>query len=455
MESLILHDLRCFHSLVDAPLAPLTLLVGENSTGKSTFLAAVRLAWDIANGNRQPDFNEEPFQLGAYDQVANVRVGRGEGRAENFKVGFACSISHETSKHGDRPAETKHKAEVVATFRQVGAQPIVTELAIDSKPYEIKIKYPASNGESARPMKLELSAPSGRFSAELKVQFREASGIELSILHFLFNSQFGERQRILPFEEEPTDQSGAKPTKHELDAFSAIVSSVMRQLSSRPYAMAPIRTEPKRTYHPTKEMLRAAGAHVPMELAEMAGSDERAWTKLRERLDEFGKDSGLFKWLNVRRLGKKLSDPFQLEVKVSGKSFNLVDVGYGVSQALPLLVDSLLSDHKIFLMQQPEVHLHPRAQAELGTLLGLLVKKERKRFVVETHSDYIIDRVRLDVRENKTLSPKDVVILYFERTGQDVSVYPLRIDEGGNIEGAPATYRDFFLAEERRFFGAS
>src|SRR5881396_1662040 len=76
--------------------------------------------------------------------------------------------------------------------------------------------------------------------------------------------------------------------------------------------------------------------------------------------------------------------------------FNLVDVGYGVSQALPILVDTLQrpAADEVFLLQQPEVHLHPRAQAELGSFFVSQAGKKR-RFVIETHSDYLVDRVRM------------------------------------------------------------
>jgi predicted ATPase len=68
------------------PLAPLTLLVGENSTGKSTFLAATRLAWDLAYARTEIDFNEEPFKLGAFEQLAHVHGGA-KGRAKAIELG--------------------------------------------------------------------------------------------------------------------------------------------------------------------------------------------------------------------------------------------------------------------------------------------------------------------------------------------------------------------------------
>jgi predicted ATPase len=179
--------------------------------------------------------------------------------------------------------------------------------------------------------------------------------------------------------------------------------------------------------------------------------------ELRNALSRFGKACGLFDSVTVRRpLGKKESDPFQIQIRVSGPAFNLIDVGYGVSQVLPILVDSLMGEKgQMFLMQQPEVHLHPRAQAELGTFLAELVKRDQKSFVIETHSDYLIERLRLDIRDRVGLRPEDVLILYFQRGPKGVKIHPIRIDEQGNVVGAPRGYRQFFLEEERRFLGVS
>ena len=96
--------------------------------------------------------------------------------------------------------------------------------------------------------------------------------------------------------------------------------------------------------------------------------------------------------------------PFQREfskyfaektVKVRGPKANIVDVGYGVSQILPILVQILspnVSRHEMSfsLLQQPEVHLHPKAQAEFSSLLARLANKGDRSFIVETHSDYMI-----------------------------------------------------------------
>ena len=107
----------------------------------------------------------------------------------------------------------------------------------------------------------------------------------------------------------------------------------------------------------------------------------------------------------------------------------------------------------MFLLQQPEVHLHPQAQAALGTLFCEVAAGGRQ-LVVETHSDYIIDRVRMDVRDGTTgLKPEDVSILYFEPGDLDVKIHSIRLDEMGNVLDAPQGYRQFFAEELRRSIG--
>ena len=87
MDQITLKDYRCFHEEQTARLAPLTLLVGENSTGKTSFLAMIRALWDAAYRVGVPDFKEEPYDLGSFDEIAHHRGSRG-GRADTFEAGF-------------------------------------------------------------------------------------------------------------------------------------------------------------------------------------------------------------------------------------------------------------------------------------------------------------------------------------------------------------------------------
>ena len=89
MDSITLENYRCFREKQTARLAPLTLLVGNNSTGKTSFLALIRALWDVAFLERVPDFREEPFDLGTFRDIAHNRGGRGSQAITNdFDAGF-------------------------------------------------------------------------------------------------------------------------------------------------------------------------------------------------------------------------------------------------------------------------------------------------------------------------------------------------------------------------------
>ena len=196
-----------------------------------------------------------------------------------------------------------------------------------------------------------------------------------------------------------------------------------------------------------------------MYLADVYSRDKQTWKALNNLLEDYGKASGLFDEISIKRLGNRESEPFQVQVRKSGGKRlkgpwrNLIDVGYGVSQALPVITELLRENAPdTFLLQQPEVHLHPMAQAALGSLFCQVVGPERQ-LIVETHSDHLLDRVRMEVRDGTKLRPDDVSILFFERGDLDVRIHSLRIDEAGNILGAPPSYRSFFMQETERSLG--
>jgi predicted ATPase len=410
MNRVFFENVRCFPNRQAADLAPLTVLVGENSSGKSTLLALVRLVWDVAASARTPDFNEEPFLLGAYDQLSWA----GSDSEEPVVIGAEFSSR-----------ETGEVSVVTARFEARRGQPALSELLLDLPPYHVTALFERDDLITG----LTVEGPSVRIEAGL-VLMRSVRGLPTAL-------QLSIRDREI------------------LRRIEKSLADIQEGLTERPYAFAPIRTRPLRTYDPVQGLESPEGSHVPSILASTILSEPGEWKEVVDALDSFGRHSGLFRQVEVRRLGASESDPFQIRVHVGGKAVNLVDVGYGVSQILPIVVDSLRGQRGgTFLLQQPEVHLHPRAQAELGSFLGTLAKRQDKRFIVETHSDHLVDRIRMDIRDGKGgLRPEDVSLLYFERPNGKARIHRLELDERGNIVNVPPGYRSFFLEEERRFLG--
>ena len=426
MDTLILEDFRCFAGRHEVPIRPLTLLVGENSTGKTSFLAGVRAAHD----GMEPNFNEEPFRLGSYDQVANNR-----GRpARSFVVGLQSEI--ETPDLPQNRA-SHHEIRVESCFTSRDAQPSISEFC-------------ASAGVS----RLGLKSLQGE-EPELSFFVGDQMVLEQRIPQEIWAGRARPSESLWPILSRTltsAQETDTAITSENNTSFHALLLLARLETLHRPYAFAPIRSSPRRTYDPTAEPRRPEGSHIPMTLAAWLAGEDKLYS---EQLNDFGNAGGLYSSLGIRRLGKRGSDPFQIEVKPAqgGMARNLIDVGYGVSQAIPIIADCVsASPMATLLIQQPEVHLHPRAQAAMGSFFGQLAARGRDPVVVETHSDYLVDRVRMDVRDEK-IKPSDVMILYFEQGRGGVDIHPIELDAAGRVVDVPEGYRSFFLEEDRRFFG--
>ena len=111
---------------------------------------------------------------------------------------------------------------------------------------------------------------------------------------------------------------------------------------------------------------------------------------------------------------------------------SLLDVGFGVSQVLPVIIQSLFASDKTILIEQPEVHIHPRLQTELGDLFIESVKDFGNRFIIETHSEHLMLRLQRQIREGK-LSPDDVSVIYVDRSDEGSVCLQLRLDSEGDF----------------------
>ena len=450
MDKIRIENFRCFRQEQSANLAPLTLLVGENSTGKTSFMAMIRALWDVVYRHHIPDFKEDPYDLGSFDEIAYHRSGR-NGRVDTFEAGFD---STRTSRGRLRRSKTVtgQPYHFDLTFAKDGTVPIPVRRRVARENLWIEefMKMETRNWH------LHIGTERGSWEVQPNSSLRTPLDLTHYMIRPLFYSIFEKEDNFVPL------GSSRKITKEDMRQISEFCSGSfgVSVYSVRPYASAPVRSKPHRTYDPARLSADPEGDYVPMYLANVYLQHRKVWKELKNKLDAFGKRSGLFDEISISPLGKSGSGPFQVQIrkfagKLKGPQRNLVDVGYGVSQVLPMITELLRPDAPpLILLQQPEVHLHPSAQAALGSLF-CQIAAQGSQLVIETHSDYILDRVRMDVRDGRVpLKPEDVSILFFERGEQDVSIHSLGLDKEGNISGdVPSNYRGFFMEETTRSLG--
>ena len=397
MDSVTIENYRCFRGKQTARLAPLTLLVGENSAGKTSFLAILRALWDVAVYERVPDFRSPPYELGSFSEVVY-----------NDSANSAMPSSFRAELEDMIPEFQEAPIGFGADFEDRGGIPYPVRRRFSSEDDWFEVESGTGEASSVHFGVGARYSRTGRDDS-WRVGAGDLTPVDSVIAHVAHEGRWGDKP----------------PNKKVAQGLTRIGNTLRAWRASKEagiYSGAPIRSRPKRTYDPAHPYPDPEGDYVPTYLANVSRRDSGGWQLLKDRLERFGQDSELFDEIHVESFGKTEADPFQIHVRKFGKRLkglrrNLIDVGYGVSQVLPVVTELLRPDPPaMLLLQQPEVHLHQRAQAALASLLCSVANPER-RIVVETHSDYIIDRVRMDDprQAQQYLKPEDVSILYFER----------------------------------------
>ena len=444
-KEIVLRDFRCFHERQTARLAPLTLLVGENSTGKTSFLAAVRAVWDTAHGSGAPDFRAAPYDLGAFPEIVHNRGGRGSN-VTSFAIGCKELMA------GNLLLDFE------ATFESRDAAPAPATTAWREGTVSVELRRPSGENPS---VVLKSSLGSWHYADVGEQPMLDGPWIIVVVSLLQHAAENKDILSFIDYLEPLPETSEYGPSSEDLAAFSFLASLFNRSPpQDPPFAGTPHHPAPRRTYDPVKLDADPWGADVPSRFASLQFRDKVEWTALKEKLDAFGRESGLFDDFSVKQLTRVEGGPFQLQVRKFGKRGrkgprrNLMDTGFGISQVLPALEALFRADGPpMFLLQQPELHLHPSAQAALGSLFCRTAEAGRQ-LIIETHSEYIVDRIRTDIRDKRTgLKPDDVSILFFERSDLDVRIHSLRFDDQGNVRDAPDGYGQFFMEEARRSVG--
>ena len=427
-----MEEVRCFAERQTLEIRPLTFLVGENSTGKTTALACFHVLSNyLRNGDL--DFNSEPYALGTFKDI----VRNSNRKEKNFKLGYTNRVNNEDVQVIVEFVEKKGSIEPSAN--SIRMKFVDGEINLETeKQTDIAVRLDSYDVQQNQyNLICSSDALSPPFFKILSLIFSEKSDEEIALDTYLRKKT----QHIGIFDYRPWRTFGGLSVN----------------------SSAPIRSKPKRTYDPAREFNDPEGSDVPMILMRLAVTRKKEWEKLKQHLIEFGMSSGLFQDIRIKNFSGTLGGPFQLQFKVRGPTKNIVDVGYGISQILPLLVQVLYpsisqySENKPIpltysLLQQPEVHLHPKAQAEFTTLLTKLTNQGNQSFIIETHSDYMVDRARIEIRKGN-IKPENVSLIYFEPVRNIVKVHNIGFDDMANMTGVPTNYGKFFLHETNRLMG--
>jgi hypothetical protein len=196
--------------------------------------------------------------------------------------------------------------------------------------------------------------------------------------------------------------------------------------------LGPFRAVPKRTCLFSGE--RPARLGMDGEKAvNILASDYLRKGRLKKRLAsqiiQWFKSANIARDLKIRALGDRHFEML-IQHAVTQEYENLADVGYGISQVLPVLAGGYnMSPNSTFIVEEPEIHLHPRAQANLADFFSNLYQRGIQ-CILETRSEHLIVRLQKHVATGR-IDPKHLVVYYVATQGESKSVVKLTVGKNG------------------------
>ena len=427
-------NFRGFRATGRVSLRPITIVLGPNNSGKSSLYKPLLLMQQTAATNRaRPGLvtRGDVINAGGFEDLvplgdSNTTIG--------FKLGLHTHKRRRSTKHvghyppGELSLEfVKGEAGDDVSLQRVVVSDIYgrqmfTRVRDDAGDFSYRLHVETPEGDKATD-----------FDRAVRREIRQSKPE-----HFLFSgaSAFSEALTALEHKDDEEDHplsSGIELTSRTVQYLKAadFIYDKTKEFLTALHYLGPLREFPKRVYElsgetPASVGVRGENAPELLFRGEQSGLRDTVNSQLRR----FGFDADL----QAHEVSGGL---FELGLARRGwsKPINIADLGFGVSQLLPLVVQGLLLGKGDYLVaEQPEIHLNPQLQGRLADFFVDLAADGR-RVIAETHSEHLLLRLRRRIADGG-IDSSDVGLYFVEMEDGESRVREVPIDELGHIDGA-------------------
>lgn len=434
LTSLHIKNFKAWKDTGQIRLAPLTVIFGANSAGKSSIgHLLLALKQTVLSADRK-----RPLHLG--DENSLIELGTFTECVYNhdlklplcFELGWKMPTKLDVR---DPVSQTKYTGDELILSVEMLAdkheQPRIQKLA-----YEMQ-----QQGET-------------RLSVGFMRDHKDRLDITSEQFKLVRNTG-----RVWPLDEPDkfyriSDQSRARFQNAEfLSDFALQTEAALGSL----YYLGPLREYPKRIYSWSGETPDSVGQKGEFSIAAIlaAGVRERQLNRgpkkrqspFAEFIAQWLKDLKMIDSFIVKPVAKGRKE-YEVLIKThaGASEVKITDVGFGVSQVLPALVQAFYCpSYSTVWMEQPEIHLHPQVQAELADVFISATQarengKERNvQLIIESHSEHFLNRLQRRVAEG-AIAPEDVAVYFCHRPDGTTALEPLRLNLLGEIENWPVNF---------------
>lgn len=410
IDGIELTNFRAFrHEVFD--FRKINIFAGPNNSGKSSALSAINV---LAQTVDSRGVNSGPLLLnGPYDQLGTFKDTVHGGRA-NTPIKFRFS-SQDYNCEFELKYRTQRREIEISRFKLTKLGRPIFEYSTTKDRYDIYLE--------------------GKSLDSLGMTTRKRRPIFFGFLPQIRSYSISREIENLDIPRKEEIVSILRGVDRELDRFRNILFRMFFNYET----ISPFRVQPQRTYLYSGESADRVGRNGQETITILAADASRRGS------EKIGYVEAVSRWLQLTGIAggisvKHLTDR-HFEICVIGKDgteHNVCDVGFGVSQVLPVLTAGVSFantrggiSNPLLVIQEPEIHLHPNAQAELGTFFASISRSKGQIFL-ETHSDNLVLRIARHVAAGD-LSPEDVMIYFVEDHVEGRKVSKMQIDRTGSF----------------------
>lgn len=412
-----LHNFKAWKDTGDVALKPLTLLLGTNSSGKSSLIQSLLLLRQTVLSpdptihlNLGGDEVNDLFNFGEFDDV----LFQGVEGTRTFSIGLDFSTQRRAVRTSSFKCDyVKTRSGSVAVQNLILTDSDTTFRALRGE----KGAYSIFIGDESQPR-----AQGRNYAPERSIAFPER------VIHKII--------------EETKDKKALQRSITDAFRVRDLSLALRRELEAISY-LGPLRRKPERDYPWNKTRPGELGTDGRRTIdallaSELLAKSESHGNNMINGVSEWLKRMGVAQKLEVRQQGR--SNRYALIVHRDGVACNLRDVGIGISQVLPILVIAYFAPPRsTVILEEPEIHLHPLAQSVLAELFIEISKKRNVQFIVETHSEHLFRRLQTLAAQEKITSD-DAALYFVEHDSKQAILQKLEMDAYGRVQNWPKNF---------------
>lgn len=461
LQNLRFQNFKGFKDSKPFSIKPISIFIGANSSGKSSilhFLTMLKQTVESGSYDTPLIYQGKYIELGELKDVMHQRK-------ESEKLIFEFRLNLDTLKNA---IARRGGFDFLGRFKN--------EIIADNVYLKCVLKKLSSGRQKIQEYSI-YSKKNGRYVSGINIKWKKREGHKNAKYRYVLDSDFEEIKKEIEnenFSEKisdyfegnyfyfdvkdsyPTQINREKEIESEIinDIFLLLqisANEVQRKIKKFHY-ISGLRSRPQRYYLYAGELPDDVGKTGENQMNALVVDKINRKNRIIKQLNKWLKEFGLLESIKVEKIHGISAYKISIVHTDKEVKLGLPDVGFGVSQILPILVESLYSTvGSTILIEQPEIHLHPKVQSLLANFFVELIKDRNKHFVIETHSEHLLLRLRNLILQKKVEAEK-IGIYYVEKKQKESVIREVKIDKYGEFIDWPDGFFDTSYQDTLEYF---